>query len=293
MLQCGLKSPSVAIMALREVSSHRCFNGTVRELEHDSAATSTPMRFSVYLPPGVARPIPVYYLAGLTCDHMRFFEKASPAIETASRLGLALICPDTSPRSLPFPEFTQRFTYGNAAGMYVDATAAPFAANFHMFSYVTQELPNLVNASFSFDERQGLMGHSMGGHGALLIGLKEAAPFKAVSALSPITNPCVSAWVKEAFTQYFGPDEETWKQYDSTELVKSGIGKHVAIRVDYGSADEYLAGLRCIEFQEVCRQQGYEKVTFHCHEGYDHGYYFVSSVVGEVLTDLHQQLISF
>lgn len=282
----------VDIMALREVSSHRSFNGTVKEFEHDSTSTHSPMRFSVYLPPGVARPMPVYYLAGLTCDHMRFFEKASPAIETAARLGLALVCPDTSPRNLTFPEFNQRFTYGNAASMYVDATAPPFSENFNMFSYVTKELPALVNASFSFDERQGLMGHSMGGHAALLIGLKEAANFKAISALSPITNPCNSEWVIESFTHYFGPEQAVWKEYDSTELVKSGIGKNVQIRVDYGSADEYSASLKFVEFQEICRQQGFEKVSFHCHEGYDHGYYFVSSVVEEVITDIHQRLIS-
>lgn len=279
-------------MALREISSHRSFGGVVKEMEHDSTSTHTPMRFAVFLPPGVARPMPVYYLAGLTCDHLRFLEKASPAIQTASRLGLALVCPDTSPRNLPFPEFNRKFTYGNSAGMYVDATAAPFAENFHMFTYVTQELPQLINSTFSFDERQGLMGHSMGGHGALLIGLKEAAPFRAISALSPVTNPCENDWTIETFTHYFGADREVWKSYDSTELVKSGVGKHVTIRVDYGSADEYLASLRCREFQALCSETGYDKISFHSHEGYDHGYYFVSSVISDIVSDIHQKLVT-
>ncbi len=278
-------------MAVREISSHRSFGGTVRVYEHDSYATHTPMRFSVFLPEQVARPVAIYYLAGLMGDHLRFFEKTSTALETASSLGLALITPDNSPRNLTFPEFNEKFSYGQAAGMYINATLPPFAANFQMHTYVTQELPAIISSSFSLDARQGLMGHSMGGHGALMIGLTQAVPFKTVTAFSPITNTLVNEWTIDAFSRYLGPDKETWKQYDSTELVKSGVGKDVSIRVDYGSLDEYADLLKCEEFQEVCRANGYDNVSFHCHEGFDHGYFFISSVVGEILKDQYQLLV--
>lgn len=277
-------------MAVREVSSHRSFGGTVKVFEHDSYATQTPMKFSVFLPSKEPRPVAIYYLAGLMGDHLRFFEKTSSALETASRLGLAFVTPDNSPRNLTFPEFNQKYSYGNAAGMYINATLPPFAANFQMHTYVTQELPAVINANFSFDERQGLMGHSMGGHGALLIGLTQAVPFKTIAALSPITNTLVNEWTIDAFTRYLGPDKEVWKQYDSTELVKSGVGKHVSIRVDYGSLDEYSDLLKCDEFEAVCKANGYENISFHCHEGFDHGYFFISSVIEEVLKDQYQRL---
>ena len=279
-------------MALRELASYRAFGGEVKEFEHDSTSTHCPMKFSVYLPPSVSRPLPVYYLAGLTCDHMRFAEKASTGLKTAAELGLALIMPDTSPRNLEFPEFKEKFTYGNAAGFYVDAVMPPFDQNFKMHTYVTQELPNLVNSSFPLDSRQGLMGHSMGGHGALVIGLTEAYPFKAVTALAPITNPVTGGWSGEAFTKYLGEDKETWKKYDALELVRSGVGKTRRIRIDIGSKDEYFDALKVPQFEAECRALGYDQISFHYHEGYSHGYYWVSTVAEDVLRDLHQQLVA-
>jgi S-formylglutathione hydrolase len=270
------------------ISKHRCFGGTVGFYKHQSTVNACTMKFSVFTPPQAERgKVPVlYYLAGLTCTEETFMTKAG-AQRRASELGLMLVAPDTSPRGVPLPGDSESYDFGVGAGFYVDATQAPWSKHYKMFSYVTQELPSIIDGHFPGDPaRQGIFGHSMGGHGALTIGLKNPGNrYRSISAFAPIAAPRQVPWGIKAFTNYLGGDREAWSRYDATELVKSvsGAEKRSAILIDQGLADQFLeTQLHPHLFEEACRDVG-QALTLRRQPGYDHGYYFIQSFVDEHL----------
>ena len=266
-------------------SSHACFGGEVGFYTHQSAETKTPMNFSIFTPPQAkdGKVPALIYLAGLTCTEETFMIKAG-AQKLAAKLGLALICPDTSPRGAGIEGEDDSWDFGTAAGFYLDATAGPWSTNYRMYSYITKELPALLAEYYpAIDmDRLGLFGHSMGGHGALTIHLKNPDLFKTVSAFAPIAAPMRCPWGNKAFSNYLGPDQETWKQYDASELVRAR-GEGPTILIDQGMADGFLEQeLHPHHFEAACAEAG-RTVTVRRHAGYDHGYYFIASFVDDHL----------
>jgi S-formylglutathione hydrolase len=269
------------------LSQHRCFGGVVGFYRHNSTSTASPMRFSVFVPPQAqTRRVPVlYYLAGLTCTEETFMIKAG-AQRIAAELGLMLVAPDTSPRGLKLPGESDSWDFGVAAGFYLDATQAPWAPHFRMYTYVTQELRQLVESRFPADvPRTGIFGHSMGGHGALTLAIRNPELYKSVSAFAPIAAPKQCPWGQKAFTGYLGADRSQWDRYDATELVTQvkDASRRPPILIDQGAADQYLQEqLHPDRFEAACRNVGYP-VTVRYQEGYDHGYYFISTFMEEHL----------
>lgn len=273
-------------------SEHACFNGTQRFYTHHSTEIGLPMRFSVYLPPQAAHgKLPaLFYLAGLTCTEETFMIKAG-AQRMAAELGLILIAPDTSPRGAGIPGETDHWDLGAGAGFYLDATAAPWSRHYRMYSYllelvsvVTQQLP--VDAS-----RIGITGHSMGGHGALVMALRNPTVFRSVSAFAPICAPGRCPWGTKAFTAYLGEDQAKWQEYDASALM---AGMHApfpnGIMIDQGLNDKFLADQLFPEvFAAACDQAG-QPLTLRRHARYDHGYYFIASFIDEHLRFHAQQL---
>lgn len=245
------------------------------------------MRFSVFVPPQAERgPVPVlFYLAGLTCTEETFMIKAG-AQRLAAELGLMLVAPDTSPRGVPLPGDSDSWDFGVGAGFYLDATQDPWSKHYRMYSYVTEELPALIAANFPADmTRQGIFGHSMGGHGALTIGLKNRNRFRSISAFAPIIAPMQVPWGQKAFTNYLGADTAAWKKYDACALVLgiSEAARGPRILIDQGHADQFLAReLQPERFEAACAQVGYP-LTLRRHKGYDHGYYFISTFIDDHL----------
>ncbi len=265
-------------MTLTTISENRAFGGVQGTYEHVSVACAGKMRFSVFVPDlGKGKKVPVLtYLAGLTCTEETFATKGG-AQRVASELGIALVMPDTSPREARYEGDDAAWDFGLGAGFYLDATRAPWAVGYRMFSYVTEELRTLCEASFPLDgDRRGIFGHSMGGHGALVCALRRPDLYKTVSAFAPIGSPTRVPWGEKAFTQYLGDDKEAWKAYDATELVASGK-RQSEILIDQGTADKFLEReLRPEIFEETCKRHG-QPLVMRRHEGYDHGYYFVST----------------
>jgi len=270
------------------VSKHRCFGGTVGFYKHVSTVNACTMKFSVFVPPQAERgKVPVlYYLAGLTCTEETFMIKAG-AQRRAAELGLMLVAPDTSPRGVPLPGDSESWDFGVGAGFYLDATQEPWSKHYKMYSYVTQELPALIEANFPVDpKRVGIFGHSMGGHGALTIGLKNPGNrYRSISAFAPIVAPKQVPWGLKAFTNYLGPDRDAWSPYDATELMKkvANASSRPAILIDQGLADQFLeVQLKPELFEEACRDAG-QALTLRRQPGYDHGYYFISSFIDDHL----------
>ena len=267
-----------------ETSRHHCFGGWQIFGKHDSSEIGLPMKFSAYLPPAASKgPVPwLIYLAGLTCTEETFMIKAG-AQRVAAELGLALVTPDTSPRGTDFPGQADNWDFGIGAGFYVDATQEPWSKNWRMFSYVTKELPALIAANYPVDAtRLGLFGHSMGGHGALTLGLKNPDLFKSVSAFAPIANPINCPWGEKAFTGYLGSDRATWAAHDASELMKQKAHPQ-AILVDQGEADQFLGTQLHPHALEAAAKVSGQKLSLRRHEGYDHGYYFISTFVEDHL----------
>jgi S-formylglutathione hydrolase len=269
---------------MQVLSEHACFGGTQRFLVHDSRECASPMRFAVYEPPQArdGRVPVLYYLAGLTCTEETFMVKAG-AQRIAAELGLMLVAPDTSPRTPRLPGDDTDWDFGLAAGFYVDATEAPWAAHYRMYSYVTRELPELIGATFPADaSRQGIFGHSMGGHGALVCALRNPAKYRSVSAFAPIAAPMRCPWGRKAFTGYLGTDESTWREYDASVLVAERPF-HAPILVDQGTADRFLAEqLNPAIFADACQRSG-QALELRMQAGYDHGYYFIQTFMAEHL----------
>ena len=269
------------------LSEHACFGGQQRFYQHDSKEIGLPMRFSVYLPPQAAHgPIPaMLYLAGLTCNEETFMTKAGGQ-RVAAELGLALIAPDTSPRGAGVAGEADSWDFGVGAGFYLDATQDPWAKNWRMESYITQELLPLVATHLPINLDQiGVCGHSMGGHGALTLALRHTGVFKSVSAIAPVCAPTQCPWGRKAFTGYLGSDESVWAAHDASELMKTLTQARYpgGILVDQGLADKFLEEqLLSHIFENACKAAN-QPLTLRQHSGYDHGYYFVASVVADHL----------
>ncbi len=264
------------------ISEQRCSEGTQGIYRHDSSATGTPMQFAVFSPDNSGdKALPVlWYLSGLTCTEENFTVKAG-AQRYAAEHGLMLVAPDTSPRGAGISGEDDSYDFGSGAGFYVDATESPWDKNYRMYSYITVELPELFFAQFPGDvNRQGITGHSMGGHGALTIGLKNPNIYKSVSAFSPICSPSRCPWGEKALAGYLGDDRSAWQQYDATALIGDGA-KSGEILVDQGAADDFLTEqLKPELLQAACEQAG-QKLRMRLHPGYDHSYYFISTFIGD------------
>jgi S-formylglutathione hydrolase len=271
------------------LGSHGCFDGEQRFYRHDSAVIGLPMRFAVYLPPAAVhekKRVPaLFYLAGLTCTEETFPAKAG-AQRLAAKLGMALVCPDTSPRGANLPGEAESWDFGVGAGFYLDATQEPWRRHWRMESYLMDELLPLVGEALPLDVgRAGVFGHSMGGHGALTLALRHPGKFRSVSALAPVAAPAQVPWGIKAFTGYLGPDREAWKAHDATELMaarKAPPYPH-GILIDQGLDDKFLAEqLRPELFEAACARAG-QPLTLRRHPGYDHSYYFISTFVADHL----------
>lgn len=274
-------------MNLETLGEHACFGGKVGFYRHASSSTQTAMRFAVFTPPQAREgPVPVlYYLAGLTCTEETFMMKAG-AQRLAAELGLMLVAPDTSPRGVELPGDREHWDFGVAAGFYLDATQAPWSSHYHMANYVVHELPSVIARHFPADSgRAGIFGHSMGGHGALTIGLKHRDRYRSISAFAPIVAPMQVPWGIKAFSGYLGEDRTTWAQYDATALVRElpDAARGPQILIDQGLADAFLEReLRPQLFEAACEEAGYP-LTLRRHAGYDHGYYFISTFIADHL----------
>ncbi len=264
------------------VSESLCFGGTVRFYRHASERCQAEMRFAVYLPPQAKldKPLPIlYFLSGLTCTEENFIIKAG-AQQFAAQQGLILVVPDTSPRHTGTPGEDDQYDLGSGAGFYVDATQEPWRAHYQLYSYVTEELPSLIGAHLPADtNRQGICGHSMGGHGALVCALRNPQRYRSVSALAPISAPMQCPWGQKAFSNYLGPDQEAWKAYDACELIKSQNWDR-PILIDQGSADPFLAKGQLLpeKLEAACGAAG-TPLTLRRQQDYDHSYYFIATFI--------------
>ena len=270
-------------MTIETVSTAKAFGGTQGVYRHDSTATGTPMTFSVYVPPhdeGQMLPV-VWYLSGLTCTHANVTDKGEYR-RACAELGLIFVAPDTSPRGEGVAD-DPAYDMGQGAGFYVDATQAPWAPHFRMWSYVTKELPALIAAHFPADmDRQSIMGHSMGGHGALTIGLALAERFRAVSAFAPIVAPGQVPWGEKALGGYLGSDRAAWRRHDAVALIEDGA-RVPALLVDQGEADQFLGEqLKPQLLATACEAAGID-LTLRMQPGYDHSYYFISTFMADHL----------
>lgn len=258
---------------------YKSFEGWVEFYEHSSVSTHSPMRFSVYRPDTEEKVPVLYWLSGLTCTEENFMQK-SGVQRFLSKHKIFCVAMDTSPRNLNIPGETESFDLGAGAGFYVNATQEPWAKNYRMYDYVTYELPELIAMHFSVDpERQGIFGHSMGGHGALVIGLRNPDRFRSISAFAPISSSINSALGKRALPAYLANDKELWKTYDACECI-ANAERIIPLLVDQGEEDEYYLSksLRPDLLQEACRKKDYP-VQLNMHPGFDHSYYFVATFI--------------
>lgn len=272
-------------MTLEIVSQAKCFGGTQATYKHESKATGTAMRVAVFTPPQAATgPVPVlWFLAGLTCTEENFTVKAG-AQRLAAELGVMLVAPDTSPRGEGVPDDADKaYDFGLGAGFYVDATEAPWAQHYRMRTYLEQELPALIGAELPADmTRQGISGHSMGGHGALTIALRTPQRFRSVSAFAPIVSPLNCPWGEKALTGYLGPDRAAWRAYDACALIEDGA-RVPDILVDQGTADSFLATQLKPELLEAACTKAGQPLTLRRQDGYDHSYFFIASFIADHL----------
>jgi S-formylglutathione hydrolase len=285
-------------MTIETLSEHQSHGGTVGFYRHDSQENNCAMHFSVFVPPQAkSGPVPVLtYLAGLTCTEETFMTKGS-AHRVAAELGLMLVAPDTSPRGENVPDDPAGdWDFGLGAGFYLDATEAPYATNYRMYSYITRELRALIANHFPADsKREGIFGHSMGGHGALTIGLKNPLVYHSISAFAPICSPLNCPWGEKALPLYLGLDQETWTEYDASALI-AGLAKDEAhkrppLLVDQGMNDQFLERqLHPHLLENACSEVGMT-LTLRSHAGYDHGYYFISTFMEDHLRHHAEALI--
>jgi len=269
---------------MKTISTSKSHGGIQGVYSHASEACACDMTFAVFVPSQAKHgPVPVlWYLSGLTCTHANVMDKGEYR-RLAAELGLIIVCPDTSPRGEGVADEKDNWQFGSGAGFYVDATQQPFAANYQMYSYVTEELPALIAANFPADmSRQAIFGHSMGGHGALTIALKNPERFKSCSAFAPIAQPSTAGWSKPALEKYLGSDEKSWRAYDTTLLIADGK-RFPEFLVDQGSADSFLQeGLRPWLLEEACKKAGIG-LTLRMQDGYDHSYNFISTFMDDHL----------
>ena len=277
---------------LELISEHACHGGMQRFYRHQSKEIGLPMRFSVFLPPQAQQEkIPaLFFLAGLTCNEETFMTKAG-AQRIAAELGIMLITPDTSPRGADLPNETDQWDIGVGAGFYLDATQAPWSKNYRMYSYVL-ELVDLIVQNFQVEASSiGITGHSMGGHGALVLGLRNPAIFHTVSAFAPICSPTQSPWGQKAFSTYLGGEQQAWQQYDASALVEQMTTPFPSgILIDQGLNDQFLPNQLFPPAFEVACKKGQQPLEMRRHADYDHGYYFISTFVEEHIRFHHAKL---
>ncbi|WP_417539123.1 S-formylglutathione hydrolase [Marinobacter sp.] len=270
-------------MNIENLSRNKSFGGWHKQYSHHSETLNCDMRFAIYLPPQAANgnKVPaLYWLSGLTCTDENFMQKAA-AHQMAAELGVAIIAPDTSPRGDDVAD-DEAYDLGKGAGFYVNATQAPWNRHYRMYDYVLNELPNLIESVFPVSDKRSIFGHSMGGHGALVLAMRNPERYQSVSAFSPISNPIDCPWGKKAFTAYLGEDTASWAEYDSSLLMKKA-SQFVPALVDQGEADNFLVEqLKPEALEAAAKESGYP-LTLNRHEGYDHSYYFIASFIGEHL----------
>jgi len=268
---------------MEKVSENKVWGGLHQQYKHQSSSCRCDMRFAVYLPPQASKdnPVPVvYWLSGLTCTDENFMQKAG-AFRAASELGIAIVAPDTSPRGDGVPDDSS-YDLGQGAGFYVNATLAPWSEHFHMYDYVTTELPALIEAELPVNANKSLAGHSMGGHGALVIGLSNISQYESISAFSPISNPMACAWGQKAFTAYLGENHNEWQEYDASYLLEN-CHLHLPILVDQGQSDSFLQDqLKPQTLQDAADKSG-AMFTLRMQPGYDHSYFFIQSFIDDHL----------
>ena len=266
---------------MKTISEFKSHNGRQLVVRHASKTTRCDMTFALFLPPGEG-PFPVvWYLSGLTCSHANVMEKGEYR-RIASELGIAVICPDTSPRGDTIPDSSpDDWQFGQGAGFYLDATTHPYAQNYQMYSYLVKELPQLVFATYPLElTRQGIFGHSMGGHGAMVLALRNPEIYRSCSAFAPITQPSTADWSQRAFREYLGSDKSNWREWDSVCLIEDGA-RIDSLLVDQGDADDFLDdGLRPQLLAKACTDANIE-LTLRMQHGYDHSYFFISSFMSD------------
>ncbi len=268
-------------------SSQKSFGGELQIWQHNSEVTKTPMRFAVYEPKKKETPRgALLWLSGLTCNEHNFVTK-SGALEYLAHKNILLVCPDTSPRGLKLAGEHDSYDFGSGAGFYVNATTPGYGEHYRMYDYVVKELHDLLISNFQFHhDKLAISGHSMGGHGALIIGLKNPTKFKSVSAFSPIVNPMRAPWGQKAFHGYLGDDQVKWKEWDACELILAGKTRSDTILIDQGSNDEYLEKeLLTKNFMEACEVKN-QLLNCRFQDGYDHSYYFISTFIKQHI-DFH------
>ena len=265
---------------MQRIEHRACFGGWQDVYEHASSTLACTMRFAIYLPPQAAHgPVPVlYWLSGLTCNEQNFITKAG-AQRYAAEHGVAIVCPDTSPRGDDVAD-ADGYDLGKGAGFYVNATQAPWSAHYRMHDYVVDELPALVEANFPVTTSRAISGHSMGGHGALVLALRNPGRYRSVSAFSPIVAPSKVPWGEKAFTAYLGEDRAKWSAWDACELVKQASDK-LPLLVDQGGEDEFLDGQLRPQLLQAAAVAAGHPLQLRMRPGYDHSYYFIASFIGE------------
>ena len=270
------------------ISETKSFGGWIKRYKHQSSSTNTEMVFAIYLPPQAkTQSIPVlYWLSGLTCTDENFMQKAG-AQRLAAQLGLAIVCPDTSPRGTDFPGEHESYDFGSGAGFYVNATQAPWDKNYQMYNYVVKELPELIESHFPVTDKRSISGHSMGGHGALICALKNPGFYQSISAFAPINNPAKCPWGEKAFSGYLGSNKESWKAWDSCELISQVSNQNSEslplLLIDQGLADDFLENqLKPQTLKTACDAANYP-LEQRLREDYDHSYSFIASFIDDHL----------
>lgn len=273
---------------MKKTESHKLHGGELQVWQHDSNATNTPMNFAIYLPPKAFadEKCPVlYWLSGLTCTEQNFIQKSGFA-EFASRYNIIVVVPDTSPRGKDNSGETvanaDGYDLGQGASFYINATQDPWSKHFQMYDYIVEELPKLIEKNFPANDKRGIFGHSMGGHGALMIALRNAEKYASVSAFSPIVAPSQVPWGQKAFTTYLGEDKATWAKYDTVALIQQATdGKKLPILIDQGTADEFLVEQLKPELLEQAAKAVNYPIALRRQDGYDHSYYFITSFIAD------------
>jgi S-formylglutathione hydrolase len=277
-------------MTIECLSSNKVFGGWHKQYSHQSSTVNCTMRFAIFLPPQASsnNKVPVlYWLSGLTCTDENVMQK-SGIQRIAAELGIAIVAPDTSPRGEGVAD-DEAYDLGQGAGFYINAKQAPWNKHYQMYDYVVEELPALIEATFPVTDKRAIAGHSMGGHGALTIALKNAQRYCSVSAFSPISNPVNCPWGQKAFTAYLGDDQALWQQHDASMLMLEAKD-FLPTRVDQGEADNFLEEqLKPTVLQASATQRGYP-LELNIHQGYDHSYYFISSFIEQHVRFHHQYL---
>lgn len=268
-------------MKFEKNKTHKSFEGETAFCEHESKSTQTKMKFSYFLPATGKVDRALVWLSGLTCNEENFISKAGAQKELAAT-NTMVICPDTSPRGLDLPKEHESYDFGSGAGFYLNATTQGYREHYRMYDYILNEIVPLLKSEFKI-KHISISGHSMGGHGALILGLRNPDIFETISAFSPVANPMNCEWGKKAFSGYLGNDQAQWQEYDATELIKQGAKHPRPILIDQGTGDEFFPEqLRTQSFENACKEHG-QGLDVNYREGYDHSYYFISSFITDHL----------